>query len=632
MAEKIVKTDFFKNRKKVSKPSEKPAETVKVNENKPGAHSVRPVKHSLEIEGKVRDVVEKAKAVLEKTGQSTYVSEIERIVQDAKSERFTVSVVGEFSKGKSTFVNSLMGREILPVGDLPTTAMLTRIRYNEAEIMVHFDKTGKKVGTYPVGDKSWAGLVAENFGAPDPTGTVIVGLNDPWLKDMGLEINDTPGAGDLEDDRAAVIGDALTRSDGAIITISALAALSMSEKLFIEQRLIAKKTPFLMLIITKLDQVPLKQRKSVVDFVINRLKLWNMNIPVFVPYQVEMTDDTYKNIFGMDKVKSCIEKWMRDEERVSLTNNWIISKTETVIQRAIATVNEELEIVSSDEKKRDELIEEKKDKLKSAHLAWEDLRLQLLARSNECYDQLMTRFGECVTTAKERLQYEASHTANPEKWWREDYPYRVKVELSNAATSVENTLGRIIGEDARWFNANLEKNFKTQVAVKRETVMDKNAFSDVKPVSDMKFENLDKKRTAAKIGSTALSIGGSIALNCLGLGVIGVVATLGLGTGSSLISENVFKSKLESQRETLKSVVGSHVEKLANDSIIESEKKVKIIYSDILKEAEKAEKAWLKAQGEAIERSVKKPDANTTSTLKANLNELEKIAYELLKI
>ncbi len=632
MAEKIVKTDFFKNHKKASKPSEKPAENVKVNENKPGAHTVRPVKHSLEIEGMVKDVVEKAKAVLEKTGQSIYVKEIERIVDDAKSERFTVSVVGEFSKGKSTFVNALMGRDVLPVGDLPTTAMLTRIRYNETEIMAHFDKTGKKVGTYPVGDKSWAGLVAENFGAPDPTGTVIVGLNDPWLKDMGLEINDTPGAGDLEDDRAAVIGDALTRSDGAIITISALAALSMSEKLFIEQRLIAKKTPFLMLIITKLDQVPLKQRKSVVDFVINKLKLWNMNIPVFVPYQVEMTDDSYKNIFGMDKVKSCIEKWMRDEERVNLTQSWIISKTDAVLERAIATVSEEIALLSSDEKKRDELIEEKKDRLKSARLAWEDLRVQLLARSNECYDQLMTRFGECVTTAKERLQYEAAHTANPEKWWREDYPYRVKVELSNAATNVENTLGRIISDDARWFNSNLEKNFKVQVAVKRETVMDKHAFADVKPAMAVKFENLDKKRTAAKIGSTALSIGGSIALNCLGLGIIGVVATLGVGTGSSLISENIFKSKLESQRETLKSVVGNHVEKLASDSISESERKVKVIYSDILKEAEKAEETWIKAQSEAIERSVKKTEGNTVEVLKNNLKELEIIANELVQI
>lgn len=625
MADKILKQDFFKKKTVDTKKNAATAEKVKTEENK-GAHEVRPVTHSVEIDSKLADITENAKNVLEKCNQKAYADELDRILSDAGKERFTVSVVGEFSKGKSTFVNSLLAREVLPVGDLPTTAMLTRIRYSPKEVMAHFDKEGKRVGTYPVSDKSWAGLVAENFGAPDPTGTVVVGINDPWLEKWKIEINDTPGAGDLEDDRAMVIGDALTRSDGAVIAISALAALSMSEKLFIEQRLIAKKTPYLMLIITKLDQVPLKQRKSVIEYVTGRLKLWNMNIPVYVPYDVEMPDDAYSAMFGMDKVKAQIKTWMHDPERVKVTNEWIVSKVINTLEAAINCIEEEISIAEAHGEKRQELIKEKKDRLKSAHLAWEDLRVQLLERSNECYNQLIDRVQETSLMAKERLQYEAAHAQNPEKWWREDYPYRVKVELSNMANSVENTMNRIIMEDARWFNASLEKNFKMNVGVKRETVMDKAMFSEVKPINAIKFENLDKKRAAAKIGSTALSIGGSIALHCMGLGMLAVVATMGLGTGTSLLSDNAFKAKLEEQRESLKVSVGAHVDKLVNDSLADSEKKVKVIYQDILKEAQKAESSWRKAQEETIERSCEENDVKTDKA------QLERAKKELFAI
>jgi hypothetical protein len=40
-----------------------------------------------------------------------------------------VAVVGQFKSGKSSLVNSLIGVGILPVGIVPVTAIVTRIRY-----------------------------------------------------------------------------------------------------------------------------------------------------------------------------------------------------------------------------------------------------------------------------------------------------------------------------------------------------------------------------------------------------------------------------------------------------------------------------------------------------------------------
>ena len=58
-------------------------------------------------------------------------------------ERFILVVVGEFSRGKSTFVNALLGRRMLPVSKSPTTAVISKIVYGEtSEYIVHY-KSGE---------------------------------------------------------------------------------------------------------------------------------------------------------------------------------------------------------------------------------------------------------------------------------------------------------------------------------------------------------------------------------------------------------------------------------------------------------------------------------------------------------
>ncbi len=46
-----------------------------------------------------------------------------------------LAVVGEFNAGKSTFINALLGAEVAPVGVLPTTAVLHRLRWGHIEVV-----------------------------------------------------------------------------------------------------------------------------------------------------------------------------------------------------------------------------------------------------------------------------------------------------------------------------------------------------------------------------------------------------------------------------------------------------------------------------------------------------------------
>src|SRR6202050_760851 len=48
------------------------------------------------------------------------------------SNQLHLAVLGQMKRGKSSFINALLGAEILPTGVLPVTAIITEIRYGPA--------------------------------------------------------------------------------------------------------------------------------------------------------------------------------------------------------------------------------------------------------------------------------------------------------------------------------------------------------------------------------------------------------------------------------------------------------------------------------------------------------------------
>ncbi|OBV28416.1 hypothetical protein BKN38_00410 [Helicobacter sp. CLO-3] len=60
-------------------------------------------------------------------------------------ESIKIAIVGQFSSGKSTFLNALLGREILPSGITPITSKVCEIRYGEAyELEVRYKDSSIK--------------------------------------------------------------------------------------------------------------------------------------------------------------------------------------------------------------------------------------------------------------------------------------------------------------------------------------------------------------------------------------------------------------------------------------------------------------------------------------------------------
>lgn len=590
---KIINQTFFNGTTGTVQPKRR-NNGERINSPEAIIHAV-PQRNNVEIRKSLVSLVTNTIKTLGEIGMSTLAGRVQNVFNQVARETFTVGFVGEFSRGKSTLINNLLGTNILPVANLPTTALMTRVRYGMKPKMVVFDSHGIKQKELPLVKESWSGLTAANFNGNEPEGFVTVLIDKPWLGKYGIELIDTPGAGDLSEKRAKVIGEALLGCESAIITVSAAQPLSLSEKLFIEQRLIANRTPFLALAITRLDLVPEKERDIQIEYIINKLKSWNINIPVVIPDDIQLPSNKYESIKGMDKLRGIIVSWLQRPERSRLIENWLSSQVMNILVTVQNSLAQQVELYQKSDNERLAIISEKNNKLTEMTLSWGKLRVELTERCGKCYDLFRIKYEELIQGIIEKLQYEAGHTAQAQKWWNEDYPYRLKIEVANLASQLDNYVSSIVSLDAKWLNDKLNEMFKTYIQIGRNSITDKATFLPIS-TNRAEFDDLDKKKNMMTLGSAALSIAGL----CCGLGVI---ATLGIGSGAGILSNKFLKSKREEQQQQLKSLIAKDVPLALENAITESEKKIKIIYADIASESIKKEKDWLVAQKELIESS-----------------------------
>ena len=579
--------------------------------------------HTPNTSAAVAKLVKETADILAKAGLKAMSQRVENILNDAVRDRFVISVVGEFSRGKSTFLNNLLNNAAhLPTGNLPTTAIMTRIRYAKQSKMAVFDEKGTRIAMLDVVPESWKGLVANNFSENQPRGSVIVGVPDRWLGMNGIEMIDCPGAGDLSDERTKQIADTLDRTDGAIINISAQSPLSLTEKEFILQRILKRKTPFSLVIINKLDLIPVEERNGIVQHIKNMLELNGMNIPVYIPADIEMPDNRFDEIKGLDKIKTAIEQWANDPKRQALTEEWIKARVLDVVFMAISTLEEQQKLYDIDSKKYDEVIQHKKDALNKLELLWGDLENDFLKKANACYEAMLAKVKEDTGSIVERLQYEANHASSPEKWWNEDYPYRLKIELANLAVSLDNAISRIIIGDTRWFNQILDQKFKNYVQIGDSTVAQKSDFITERTTKELEFSNLTRMQNISRLGTTALCIGSYFT-------PLGFVGSMGFGTAGCILQAKFFKKKVEEQQAMLKQAIATDVPQIIEKATIKSESKILAIYDSILKESEKKKELWKEAQDICIENEKKPGCCEQSENVKTHLTELNNIIAKL---
>jgi len=168
------------------------------------------------------------------------IDDIQEISNKNQSKRFRVTVVGEFSQGKSTFLNALVGEEIQPVREIPCTGVVSVLRYGEQKRVICCYKDGHKedilIEDYQekvsISEEAAIGNLSNEL-ADCEIEEIIFEHPDLDICSSGVEIIDSPGLNE-HPDREAITQKILKDTDAAIFITSASRCLAKSERDVIE--------------------------------------------------------------------------------------------------------------------------------------------------------------------------------------------------------------------------------------------------------------------------------------------------------------------------------------------------------------------------------------------------------------
>jgi GTP-binding protein EngB required for normal cell division len=154
--------------------------------------------------------------------------QIESLRERLAAVRLRVLVAGEAKRGKSTLINALLDREVLPAGVTPLTSVATIVRYgDDPRVQVRLaDGHEEKQPLTALPD-----LVTErgNPGNRRRIADVTVYLDAPLLAD-GVELVDTPGTGSVFERDTAAAHAALETMDAAVFVLAADPPVSAAER------------------------------------------------------------------------------------------------------------------------------------------------------------------------------------------------------------------------------------------------------------------------------------------------------------------------------------------------------------------------------------------------------------------
>lgn len=181
--------------------------------------------------------------------------------------------MGEFNRGKSYLVNALLGEAVLPVGR-PTTAALTIVRHGpepRAEL-----RYASQLGLPPrqVSIEELKGLITALTPDAEEEAHRLESVTVFYPADLcknGVLIIDTPGVNDLNQQREDITYKFIPQSDAAILVLDATMPLSLTEKEFLEQRILRNDIRKVFFVLNKADLVSEDELPEVVEYVRRRL-------------------------------------------------------------------------------------------------------------------------------------------------------------------------------------------------------------------------------------------------------------------------------------------------------------------------------------------------------------------------
>ncbi|HAG83939.1 MAG TPA: dynamin family protein [Cyanobacteria bacterium UBA12227] len=379
--------------------------------------------------------LEKLRTISKKLKLDSSVELIDDVIDRIKQQAFSVAIVGEFKRGKSTLINAFLGSEILPSDILPCSATLNRVTHGlKPQLKITF-KDGREEELEIDRLKEY---VTKLTPESEETATTIEEATVYFpIRHDNVDIIDTPG---LNDDvsMTAVTLSVLPRVEAAVMVMMAPAVFSAYERDFLENKLLTNDLGRVIFVVNAIDRCTRPgDKERLLENAVDRLQKYILSR---AEEQFGKDSEDYKvyikkigkpKVFGISAEQALAAKLNGDEEGLVqsgfaefqaaleefLTTGQGAVRLQVAVNRAIASGSEILTAINIQEKalamRQEEfnaayeksvaeiaaLREKKKEEMRLIDRATENVRYNVRPLLNQLEDKIKHAAEQTVNNA-----------------------------------------------------------------------------------------------------------------------------------------------------------------------------------------------------------------------------------------
>lgn len=406
---------------------------------------------------------------------------------DLRDMFFMVVIVGEFNAGKSTFVNALLGDEVLPTGITPTTEVIEIIKYSQQK------------GKEPVRREQ----------------DVIREWSHPNTGTPGVTIVDTPGTGSVFAKHERIAKQFLSRSDLVLFLLSAKKAFAQTEKLYLElARDYGKK---IIVIINQIDLLDKQERKEVEGFVKQQIsEILDIAPPIFGVSAKQALQQKRGGLFnramgdesGMDDIRAYLSQIF---ERIPPAKQKLVAQLDfgdSIITKYRTQLDDRVQLVGADQA----YVQELQDELQNQATGLASRLDMTMNELQRVFDGLRERgrkfIGENLTIGRS-LRAPDSDTMHA-KFEKE--------VIGNALTQIsdisEEYINAVVDSSRRYWRSIIERLNKIEALIEQEIgTPDAGSYADQRAALQTAIAIADSELKTYRADSLAASLRGIFATN-----------------------------------------------------------------------------------------------------------------------
>ena len=530
---------------------------------------------------------------------------------------FRLAFVGEFSRGKSTLINRLLERNLLPTGAKPTTGTLISIVAGVTEKMeVRTPEQGWVVK--PIEESSWSDLLVDEEEKDDQEQLTQVRLtvNHPWLRTIDVELIDTPGAGDLNSRRTALLCDLLSQCDAAVILVSATLPFSITEATFLEQEVLGRHIPNVLVAVSKLDTVPQSQKVELLEVIRERVIEVSTEVPIM---SIHSLNADVSEVDALARIRSQIELMVEKGERRIWRSRKVAGQLVDYLNQMIDLSQAAIKSVQMNIAEKEQALIQAQQARANTELHWEDIRLHLDQRRLQHTQNLRQKVLQSKQELLEVYSFELKKTKDLKNWWERDLPFQLRRELLILGNQLSEGILNELSQDFEWMQNEVAQKFSRQLV--------RNSSDSSATVNfDIHFRQLELTDIRHYALLTGLASSATIICGFIVGGPTGAV----ISTAVWVLSDQFIHDKNDEQKRLLSEELAINLERIADDYCNRLSARLKELYNQLIKETKAEQKVWQSAWESTLKKSADTEDMTHYAQLVEKASTLKKEIHTAL--